>query len=555
MPKIIITSALPYAEGVPHLGNFVGSILPADVYYKYLFITGADAIYICGSDQHGTPIEVQAMKRGISPKELADTVHEQIKESAKRFGCTFTYYGKTDSEKNKDVVYEIFDALDKNGYIKKVEDVQPYCNVDKRFLADRFIEGVCPYCKAEGARGDQCDNCGNLLDPDDLIDPHCVICGSTDIEFRKTVNLALDLKKLEPDIKEFVERNKANNWSKNAVNKTLSYISQGLKPRDITRDINLGFGVNKKGFEDKKFYVWFDAVIGYIGITGEWTAKWKDYWMGKDTELIQFMGKDNIEFHTMMWPGILIGSKMGFILPRTIKAYEFMNANGIKFSKSRGVGLNVQNALDIMPADYWRFALMHLLPETSDTEFSIAIFIEIVNKIMNDKIGNLVHRVLTIAKNNYKLLEEGNADATITEKTGEMVKGYILNFGRVDMRDALQSLVKLAEFGNEMMSAKEPWKMLKNADERSAAEFSALMNGLLGVVYALGIMLYPFTPDASRKILSYFGVKGDGMKGMLNRIADRPEPRMDIPITTVFNKVSETELRKMEKYSGGERSA
>ncbi len=554
MSKIIVTSALPYAEGVPHLGNFVGSILPADVYYKYLFITGADAIYICGSDQHGTPIEVQAMKRGISPKELADAVHEQIKESAEKFGCTFTYYGKTDSEKNKDVVYEIFDALDKNGFIKQVEDIQPYCNVDKRFLADRFIEGICPYCKAEGARGDQCDNCGNLLNPSELINAHCVICGSTDIEFRKTSNLALDLKKLEPNIKEFVEKNKGNNWSRNAVNKTLSYISQGLKPRDITRDISWGFKVNKKGFEEKKFYVWFDAVIGYIGITSEWTARWKNYWMDKDTKLIQFMGKDNIEFHTMMWPGILIGSRMEFILPHTIKAYEYLNANGVKFSKSRGIGLNVQNALDIMPADYWRFALMHLLPETSDTEFSIASFIEIVNKIMNDKIGNLVHRVLTITKNNHALLGNKGADPKIVEKIDAMVKNYMSNFGQVNMRDALQSLVKLAELGNEMMSTKEPWKMLKNADEKSVAEFSSLMNGLLDIVYALGIMLYPFTPNASKKILSYFGAGESEMKGMMGRIASRPDLMMDIPITTIFNKVSETELKKMEKYSGGESS-
>ncbi len=545
--RIIVTSALPYSEAVPHLGNFVGSILPADAFSKYLKMRGEDCIFICGSDQHGTPIEIMAMRKGVEPEKLSDEVHEEIKKVLTEFECGFTYYGKTGSEQNKAAVYELLDALNKNGYLAETERTQPYCTVDKRVLTDRFIEGTCPYCGATDARGDQCDNCGHLLDPSDLIKPHCVICGSEKIEFRKTKNLALDLSKLQPDLLAFVKSHSGNNWSKNAVNKTLSYLEQGLKPRDITRDMSFGFPVPIKGFEDKKIYVWFDAVIGYIGITREWDGKrWQDYWKSAGTKLIQFMGKDNIEFHTMMWPGILIGANSGYVLPYTIMAYEYLNAKGVKFSKSRGIGLNAQNALDIMHADYWRFALIHMLPETADSEFTIAGFVEIVNKIMNDKIGNLVNRVLTLAKNNRKLLDATAAKPP--EAVDALIEQYMRDFASIKIREALHDVVGIADIGNEIMSREEPWALAKLAvsSEEAASRFADTMTTLIDIVHKLGVLLYPFTPKASSDILSYFSLDGAPSFDMLAKL-----PALDFSkeVRPIFRKVTSSEIAKMEKFS------
>ncbi|MGI0135071.1 MAG: class I tRNA ligase family protein, partial [Candidatus Micrarchaeaceae archaeon] len=357
-------------------------------------------------DQHGTPVELRAIKEKTSPEKLAESMHEEIKSLFEKYGCTFTHYGKTHSEANKDIVYEITDALDKNGYITVVEQDQAYCNIDRRFLTDRLIEGTCPHCKSPLARGDQCENCGRLLTPRELIRPHCTICGKSDIKFIMAKNLALSMDKLQKQILKFVESSKKNNWSKNAYNKSLSYIKEGLKPREITRNMKWGIPVNRKGFEDNVFYVWYDGLSGYIGITKEWSAKkWKEYWLSEETRLVHFMGKDNIEFHTTMWPAMLIGSKMGFVLPTTIRASEHLISKKIKFSKSRGVGLDLNTALHIMPSDYWRFALMHMYPETADTEFTKELLVETVNKLMNDKIGNLIHRVLTISKNNQDMFD------------------------------------------------------------------------------------------------------------------------------------------------------
>ena len=544
--RVIVTSALPYAEALPHLGNLAGSILPADIYYKHLIMLGTDAIYICGSDQHGTPIELQAFKKKESPEALAEQVHNQIKSYLEKFGCTFTYYGKTHSEANKGIVYDVFNGLKQNGYITKIESEQAYCNVDQRFLTDRFIEGKCPYCGAEGARGDQCDTCGRLLNPKDLIEPHCVICGSSDISFVRTEDLALDLKKLSPKIAEFIEERKDNNWSKNAVNKSTSYIKQGLEPRAITRSMKWGFEV--PGMKDKVFYVWFDAPLGYIGITKEWSSdNWQKYWKSSDTKLVQFMGKDNIEFHTLMWPGMLIGSGLGFVLPTTIFAYEFLNSRNVKFSKSKGVGLNIETALEILPSDYWRFVLSYLLPETADSEFSIASLIEIVNKTMNDSIGNFIHRVLSIAKQNNAPHEFSEPSPKIKSTIEKYVGSYNLHFEKIQMREALRDVIELASKGNEMMSAKEPWKLAKSGSETDRKDFWSVLTDLLYMARAVSVMLWPFTPSASSKALAYFNIEPS--KPQLFILESPLQLDISIEIKSIFNKVTEVEKAKLEKFS------
>ena len=543
--KIIITSALPYSEAIPHLGNFVGSILPADVFHRYEELAGRDSIFICGSDQHGTPIEIRALKEGVSAEHLADSVHERMKKVFESFECSFTHYGKTNSDSNKKAVYEIFEALDRNGYIKEAESVMPYCNIDKRFLTDRYIEGKCPYCGFEGARGDQCDNCGRLLSPQDLIDPYCGLCHNKDIEFKKTVNLAIELDKLQPEILDFVKM-RMGTWSRNAANKTVSYLEQGLEPREITREMKWGFPVPKKGFEDKVFYVWFDAVIGYIGISMEWSEKWKDYWKSPDTELIQFMGKDNIEFHTMMWPGILIGSGLGFVLPHTIYAYEYLTAKGLKFSKSRGIGLNMENALEIAGPDYWRFALMYLAPESSDNDFTIALFVEVVNKIMNDKIGNYVHRVLTLLKNSGLKASELAEDEKSMDKVAMLTSKYAEDFEALKMREALKDLVAIADIGNEMISSSKPWELIGKDGVKQGSEAKAkeLLGGMVSIVRRIGILMWPFAPEASSKILNRFGISEPKLSGL-----EKPLKELNLEgLEPVFSKLSDKQLKELERF-------
>lgn len=532
---------------MPHLGNFVGSVLPADVYYKYLRMRGEDVIFICGSDEHGTPTELRAIKEGKDPEILAREMHEKIKDMFLKFGCTFTYYGETHSEQNRHTVYTIFNALKGNGYIVEKENLQAYCDFDKRFLTDRLMEGTCPFCKYQSARGDQCENCGRLLDPTQLIDPRCTICGKKDISFRTVKNLALALDKIQGNVASFIERTSKNNWSKNAINKPLSYIKEGLKPRDITRNMKWGFPVPVKGYENSVFYVWFDAIIGYIGITKEWSdQEWKRYWLSNETALIQFMGKDNIEFHTLMWPAVLIGSNLGYVLPTTIRASEYLVSKEVKFSKSKGTGLNMEEALGILGAEYWRIILMHLYPETADSEFSIEIVKEVVNKMMNDKIGNLVHRVLTIAKAHSQMIREIRMDSNNLKEVNRIISEYKSSFDNMKLREALHSVFELADYGNALMSTHQPWALVKKDEEAAITEFSNVMGTLISIIYRMSIMLWPFAPSASRKALSYLDFRKSPLLIDLDGRLDRVNFNKDL--VPIFSKITDEQLEALEKF-------
>ena len=552
MVRYMVTAALPYAASVPHLGNFAGSVLPADIYYRHLLMRGCEAIFICGSDQHGTSIEVEAMRQGVEPQALADKVHEQTKELFRRLECGFTYYGKTDSDANRRMVSRVFDALRANRLIVKVESIMPYCGTDRRFLADRLIEGTCPVCRHSHARGDQCDDCGALLDPKDLINPYCRICGGAHITFEKTANLAIDLHGMEHAIRRFIELRSKHNWSANAVNKSLSYIAQGLKPREITREQRWGFSVPLRGFEEKVFYVWFDALIAYIGITAEWDEKrMHAYWFDdKNVRLVQFMGKDNIEFHTLMWPAILIGSRMGFTLPYTIKAYEHLTSKTLKFSKSRGVGINVQNALEVLDADYWRFVIAYILPETADSSFDTDRLVEVVNNIMNDKVGNFVHRVLMLIKANRIEVGDAHIGKAHRASVARLVKAYSGHMGALRIRAALRTVVELADMGNALMSNEKPWELLLAAGNESADSIRLrnLMSALAHMAYAVALMLWPFTPEASARALAHFGV-ADTAVPQLSSAGRLPMPHLEKRLSPMFRKIGEGEIRKMERFT------
>lgn len=501
----LITSSLPYIHGVPHLGNIVGSIMPADIYARFCRLNGEKVLYICGSDSHGTMYEFTAREKGITPKELVYSNHEDVKKILESFEIIFDHYGITDSEATKEMTYHIFRQLDKNGFLEEKEVENAYCPNCKMFLADRWIEGKCPHCGGLG-RGDQCDDCGSLLDPKDIIGAHCKKCMGP-LEFKKTKHIYLQLPKFETWLKEWVEKSKG--WSKIAKNETVGFLKTGLKERSISRDCSWGFPIPKKGYEDKVFYVWFDAPIGYISFTkevckdnAEFERWWKTAPDGKsDTELVQFMGKDNTIFHSVIFPSILYGCKENWKLVDRIITSGMLKTEGVKFSKSRGKGLTTPEALKMYPADYWRFALTAMYPESDDSIFSMEVFKEKINNEFADIIGNYVHRVISFCASNYgeipridKPLEVG-----IIEEAQEVYCKITDSFSEGRFQEALKNIVHYAKISNAYFNNKEPWKL----DGGEKVEVCFISGNL---VRNLAIMLYPIVPAFSEEVFSFLNI-------------------------------------------------
>ena len=549
MVRYLITSALPYIQGVPHLGNFVGSIFPADVQARFLRLKGEKVIYICGSDMHGSPLEVQAFKLGRDVKEMAYENHERIKRAVEAMEISTDFWGWTDSEENKETTYEIFWDLWNNGYIKEEEIVMPKCNDCGHWLADRWIEGTCPYCGGL-ARGDQCDDCGAILDPTEIINPHCKYCGSTNITFERTKQLVFDLPALAEDLKKFYEERK-DKWPENAKKTTEHYLyREGLKPRSISRFLNFGFPIPLKGYEGQVFYVWFDAPIGYIGITKQWAKNvakdpdaWKEWWFGKDTVLVHYIGKDNIFFHTLFWPGMLIGTRKGWVLPEIIASAEFLKARGVKFSKSRGVGLNIENALELLPADYWRYVLAALFPARKDTEFSWDTLQEKVNKELVETIANFVHRTLTLA---HRYFGEDIGTPTLNEEEEEWLEKLDKLVDEAEQhywkwlgfQDVVKTALRIASEGNAWLNYREPWREHKEDPGKARRTLYVALH----YVKALAVVLAPITPAYSEKVLSWLGEE----EYSWNTAKERGIRRISKP-EIIFRKISDEQLEEWKK--------
>lgn len=501
----LITSALPYIHGVPHLGNIVGSVLPADVYARFCRLNGEEVIFICGSDSHGTMFEVAAKEKGTTPKELVYQNHEDVKKIFEKFEVSFDHYGITDSEANKELTYHIFSRLLENGFLEEREVEGAYCPACKMFLADRWVEGKCPYCGGLG-RGDQCDDCGKLLDPAEIISPECKNCKGK-IEFRKTRHLFFLLPKFEDWLKAWVEN--STGWSKLAKNETLGFLKGGLKDRAITRDAKWGFRVPKPGYQDKIFYVWFDAPIGYLAFTKEYLKNDREFekiWKTNkeresETELVQFMGKDNTLFHSTIFPSMLYGCKENWKLADRIISCGWLKAECVKFSKSRGIGLTTPKALEMHPADYWRFALISLYPEHDDSLFTMEIFKEKINNEFADIIGNYVHRVISFCQANFgevPKLESGCSDPILNE-TYEIYCEITRSYNECRLQEALKHIVHYAKLSNAYFNNNEPWK--KQGEEK--AKICAISGSL---VRNLAIMLYPVVPAFSEEIFGFLNL-------------------------------------------------
>lgn len=530
MMKILVCVAWPYSDGPLHLGHIYGAYLPADIFARYHRMVGNSVIMVSGSDEHGTPITFAAEKEGVSPAEISERYHRINVQIFEKLGISFDNYSRTSSQNHKEVVRDFFMHLYNRGYIYEGEMVSPYCPTCKRFLPDRYVEGTCPHCGYEHARGDQCDNCGRTLDPQELVNPRCRICGSTP-EFRKTKHLFFSLSKFEENLKEWISGK--DYWRENVRKFSYNFISSGLKDRAITRDIDWGVEVPLPGYEHKRIYVWFEAVIGYLSSTIEYSRKvgnenlWKDFWLDSSARHYYFIGKDNIPFHTIIWPAMLMAHG-DLVLPYDVPANEYLKLEGGKFSKSSGYGIFMPQILEKFDPDVVRFYSALNLPEIHDSDFSWEDFYSKVNTELIDKFGNFVHRVLKFTKSRYGRIpplydmdEDDFAAINRIRETGEAMSRFIEG---VELKKAIKEWLSLVYFGNQYFDRSAPWDVCKNDDRRCSTK----LHISLMIVKALAIYGYPFIPFTSQKIWKMLGNR-DNISGYRWIDAVLPLEQLHIP--------------------------
>lgn len=523
MSKILITSALPYINGVPHLGHMVGCLLPSDVYARFMRMMGHEVLYIAGTDEHGTTSEVGALKEGLSVEDYCNKYHAEHKATYDAFELSFDCFGRTSSPQNKEITYHIFSKLDENGFVDEKTIKQVYSVDDKQFLADRYITGTCPYCGYDKARGDQCENCTKVLEPTELINPKSTISGSTNLEVRETKHLFLNLPKIEKRLAEWV-KSKEPYWPDVAYSIAQKWLKEGLQERCITRDLKWGFPVNKAGYEDKVFYVWFDAPIGYIGITKQWADEkpqerdWKKWWLNADdVKYVEFMGKDNVPFHAIFFPAMLLGTGEKWTFVDYLKGMSYLTFEGGKFSKSEHRGVFADKAVEEFPADYWRYWLMANAPESSDSSFTFDGFVSTVNKDLNGVLGNFVSRVLKMTASKFS--PEVPAGGAFTSQENELisalqekVNNYFSYLENMEFRKALNELRAIWVDGNNYISVAEPWSVIKENPERAAAILRVCIN--LIRIYA--ILSYPIMPKVAENMLAKLGLSVQDMPSLKN---------------------------------------
>jgi methionyl-tRNA synthetase len=506
MKKVLITSALPYVNNIPHLGNLI-QVLSADVYARYCRLRGYQTLYICGTDEYGTATETRALEEGITPKELCDRYYQIHSDVYRWFNISFDHFGRTSTPKHTEITQSIFLGLQKNGYIKEKTIEQTYCEKDQRFLADRYVRGTCPYCGYTEARGDQCENCGKLLDPTDLLEPRCGLCRTRPV-VRLTSHLYIDLPAILPRLQAWMDKASVEgSWARNAVQMTQAWIRDGLHERAITRDLKWGIPVPAKGYENKVFYVWFDACIGYISITANLTDRWEEWWRRPDqVKLVQFIGKDNIPFHTVIFPCSQLGSGQVWTMLNSMSSTEYLNYESGKFSKSKGVGVFGTDAVGSgIPADVWRFYLYYNRPEKSDALFAWKDFQEKVNGELIGNLANLVNRTLTFAARNFPQgFPAGTpSDAGFWKAVAEAEQEITANLEKVELRDAFREIFALSSSGNKRFQDEEPWKRIRE----SPAQAAGLIRDLVYLIRDLAVLVQPYLPAASEAMLGYLGLK------------------------------------------------
>ena len=562
--KITVTSALPYVHGVPHLGNFAGSVLPAELYHRYLDLTGKENEFICGGDVHGTPLELEALERDKDPREIKDNQNQKVKKAYESLNVDFSIFSDTHSEYNKKQTHDMFEQLYCNGLIHEKTQNMAYCKDDERFLPDRYVEGECPHCGGL-ARGDQCDDCGKLVEPDQINNLECQICGKQNIEFRDTDHLFLDLTEYKDDLKTWVQEEEP--VPENMKQQVLHDIDEA-EDRSITRDQNWGFNIpvenvnqkienqnldidklNPEKYDDKVLYVWFDAPIGYIGFTRELyndKPEWKKHW-NKDAQTMYSIGKDNTIFHTVIWPTMLLGASnedIKYSLPNYEFIQQYLMWEDGAFSKSRDRGIFIDEAVKHYPADYWRFYIAKMLPTNHDTNFSWKDFESEVNNVLNDTIGNFVNRTLSLAEKWYNSeVPVGNLetkDEEIVMEAEEAVEEYRNAFENKNIQQALDESIELARIGDRYLSEQEPWNNEEIRDET--------IHVSLQIIRALAATVYPFMPEASEKIGSMLGIDihtSEGVDELMDPLVGGLEPGHKLEEREIlFEKIDVSEHKK-----------
>lgn len=515
--KILVCVAWPYSNGDMHIGHIAGAYLPADIFARYHRLVGNDVLMVSGSDTHGTPITVRAEEEGITPREVVDRYHPRNVEMMRRLGISFDLFTETDTENHWAVTQDLFKTHLAHGYVYRDTMQQLYCVDCKKWLADRYVEGVCPMCGAGGARGDQCDTCGRTYDAIALIDPRCKYCGGSHIEIRETEHFFLDLARLNDPLLAWLNDGHKEFWRPNVLNATRARLeSRELRGRPITRDISWGVTIPAPGFEDKRIYVWYDAVIGYLSASKEWAAitgaadGWRAWWQDPTARTCYFIGKDNIEFHAIIWPGMLIGYDRSLNLPYDVPANEYLNVEGRKLSKSRRWMIEMGDALDRYDADPWRYALAASFPESQDVNFTWEEFVRRNNEELVATWGNLANRVLGFAYKRFdgRVPEPGaldDADRALLEQIGPTFARVTALLEAVKLKQALTEAMALAHEANRYLNLKEPWQQIKT--DPAAAATSIFV--ALRVIDSLKTLFAPYLPFTCQRLHSYLGYEGE----------------------------------------------
>lgn len=510
--NILITSALPYVNNVPHLGNVVGSVLSADVFSRFSKLRDRPTLFICGTDEYGTATETKALETGQTPQELCDEFHKKHKDVYDWFEIGFDYFGRTTTEQQTTIAQDIFMKLYNNGYMEERTTTQPYCEKHESFLADRFVEGTCPKCQYDDARGDQCDKCGSLLDPFELINPHCKIDGATPVP-RDTTHIFLLLNKVQPEIEKWFSKSSVEGkWPQNGISITQSWLDKGLEGRSITRDLKWGTPIPLPGYEKKVLYVWFDACIGYPSITANYTKDWELWWRDpENVKLYQFMGKDNVPFHTVIFPGSQIGTGDKWTMLSHLSTAEYLNYENGKFSKSRGVGVFGDTVKETgIPPSVWRYYLLANRPETGDTQFEWKSFIAANNSELLNNLGNFVNRLVKFVNSQLKSVvpefsveykdDKFDFPARLEEINGLLEK-YVEEMEAVHIRAGLKKLMEISAAGNNVLAG-----LLDKANLASSPERTNAVIGLsLNLAHLLSSLASPFMPSTSTSIISQLG--------------------------------------------------
>lgn len=505
--KYLITSALPYVNGELHLGHLVGCYLPSDVYARFCRAKGRDVLFVCGADEHGTPAIIGAAKENMPVKEYNDKYYEKHLRAVSDFKLSFDLYGRTHTQLQENLIHDLFTRLDEQGLIEERETIQPFSVDDNTFLTDRQLVGTCPKCGYDKARGDQCDRCGSIYEATELLNPKSTISGSANIEMRPTKNLFFLASKIEGTWKKWLDEH-APKWSKTAAAIAKGWANEGLRDTSITRDLSWGISVNKPGYENKVFYVWFDAPWGYVSISQAANKDWATWWKNPDCHYAQFMGKDNVKFHSVFFPEQQLAMNDNWKTVDMLKSMNFLNFDGGKFSKSEQRGIFLDEAIDIAPSDTWRYTLMASAPETDDNDFTIARFADIVNKDLNGMLGNFVSRVCKLSNKNFgnTVPKSADIDKELKSKINEKLDELTDALDACEFRSSVFALRSLWAIGNEYMTEKEPWALVKNGDMDAAQH---VLNNCFQLIDFYARVSAPFIPDAAEKMQNIFADKHD----------------------------------------------